>query len=203
LPTSSAPEPGDALLVRSVFGGRVRWCFPHRFVGVDDGRHLLYRGVGAQGKSMWRDPDGRYLERWVSGEPPRDLVWNRGAVLQLVRPGVAHALEVLWDESWNFSGWYVNLQAPLRRTRLGYDIADWALDVFVEPDGTPRWKDEDDFAEAVALGVFDEEQAAAVRAEGERVIAERPWPTGWENWRPPAEWEPLPLPEGWDVVERD
>jgi hypothetical protein len=39
-----------------------------------------------------------------------------------------------------------------------------------------------------------------VRAEGERVIAERPWPTGWEDWRPPRDWTRLPLPEDWDVV---
>ena len=61
---------------------------------------------------------------------------------------------------------------------------DHALDLVIAPDGSWCWKDEDDFAEAQALGVFTVEQAAAVRAEGERVLAARPWPTGWENWRP-------------------
>jgi hypothetical protein len=56
------------------------------------------------------------------------------------------------------------------------------------------------FAQAIELGVFDEEGAAAVRAEGERMIAQRPWPTGWEDWRPPADWHPLPLPDDWHVV---
>jgi hypothetical protein len=50
--------------------------------------------------------------------------------------------------------------------------------------GTWHWEDEDDFAEAQALGVFTPAEAAAVRAEGERVIAARPWPTGLESWRP-------------------
>jgi hypothetical protein len=31
----------------------------------------------------------------------------------------------------------------LRRTRLGFDTRDQALDVVVEPDGTWQWKDED------------------------------------------------------------
>ena len=75
-----------------------------------------------------------------------------------------------------------------------------ALDVWVEPDGTWSWKDEDDFADAQALDVLDEEAAAAIRVEGERVIRERPWPTGWEDWRPDPEWEPPSLPEGWEHV---
>jgi predicted RNA-binding protein associated with RNAse of E/G family len=61
---------------------------------------------------------------------------------------------------------------------------DHALDVIVDPDGTWQWKDEDDLTEAQALGVFTLEQATAIRAEGERVIAAKPWPTGWEDWRP-------------------
>jgi len=55
------------------------------------------------------------------------------------------------------------------------------------------------FAEAVRLGAFTAEQAAAVRAEGERVIAARPWPTGWETWRPPTDWTPLALPSDWET----
>ena len=37
-----------------------------------------------------------------------------------------------------------------------------------EPAGTWAWKDEDDFAEAIALGVLTDAEAAGVRAEGER-----------------------------------
>jgi hypothetical protein len=40
----------------------------------------------------------------------------------------------------------------------------------------------------------------AVRAEGERVLAAWPFPTGWEEFRPDPAW-PLPgLPEGWEHV---
>ncbi|HUZ16052.1 MAG TPA: hypothetical protein VMU72_07705 [Gaiellaceae bacterium] len=59
---------------------------------------------------------------------------------------------------------------------------------------------EDHFAAAVTRGFLGTATAAEIRAEGERVIAERPWPTGWEDWRPPPEWEALPLPEDWHVV---
>jgi hypothetical protein len=191
---------GDPVLLRSVYRGRVRWGFPHHFVGESEECLVLYCQPGNRGVVMGRDEDGRYLERWARGDPPHERTWDRMHVLRLVRPGAAHTIEVCWDESWRPLGWYVNLQAPIRRTALGFDTTDWALDVVVEPDGSWRWKDEDDFAEAQTLGILDAAAAAVVRAEGERVIAERPWPTGWEDWRPPASWTPLPLPPEWDVV---
>ena len=194
-------EHGDPVLLRSIYRGRVRWTFPHRFVADDDGRFALYCEPGNRGKLMKQaSADGRYLGAWARGDAPADWIWERAHVVRLMADGGAHTTEVWWDEDWSFLGWYVNLQAPLCIHGTFFDTTDWALDVVVDPDGTWRWKDEDDLAEAVALGVFDDARAAAVRAEGARVIAERPWPTGWEDWRPPPEWTPLPLPEGWDVV---
>jgi hypothetical protein len=42
--------------------------------------------------------------------------------------------------------------------------------------------------------------ADAAHAEAEHVLDEWPFPTGWEEWRPPPAWTPLQLPEGCDVV---
>jgi uncharacterized protein len=177
-------NPGETIEWRSVYDGRVRWAFPHRVI-EDDGEFLVvYLAPGTNGVTMGRDSDGRYLERWVRGDAPHAHTWIGGGVLKLVRRGDAHTVELFWDEEWNFRGWYVNLQAPITEGDGTVDTTDWALDIVVDPDGTWHWKDEDDFAEAQALGVFTPGEAAAVRAEGERVIAARPWPTGWENWRP-------------------
>lgn len=84
----------------------------------------------------------------------------------------------------------MNLQAPLTLNGSRFDTMDWALDIVI--DGAWHWKDEHHLTEAIELGIFDEETAAQVRAEGERVIATRPWPPGWEDWRPPSQWTPLP-----------
>jgi hypothetical protein len=192
---------GDEVLLRSIYGGRVRWTWPHRFVGThESGRLGIYCRPGNRGKLMKRVAGKGYLEAWVRGDPPFDYTWEQSHVLRFMRPGDAHTVELFWDESWSFRGWYVNLQAPLVVTGTRFDTTDWALDVVVDPDGTWRWKDEDDFAQATELGVFDGIGAETVRAEGERVIAERPWPTGWEDWRPPAAWGPLALPDDWHVV---
>jgi hypothetical protein len=177
-------RPGDVVELRSVYRGRVRWAFPHRVVADDGERFALYLAPGTEGVLLGRSPDGRYLERWISDEEPHAHVWRWHHILALTRRGDAHALWHFWDEDWNFVCWYVQLHAPIVERDGVLDTMDHALDVFVEPDGTWRWKDEDDFAEAQALGVFTPEEASAVRAEGERVIAARPWPTGWEGWRP-------------------
>lgn len=191
-------KPGDTVLFRSVYRGDVRWCFPHHFVEGWDDRFVLYLRPGNRGKLMGHDED--YLVRWASGDPPRDHVWQRHHVLWHIRLGEPHALGLFWSEDWQFTGWYVNLQAPTQLRGGRFDTNDLALDVWIEPDGTWSWKDEADLARAVELGILDGKEALALRAEGERVIAAKPWPTGWEGWRPPPDWEPLPLPEDWHVV---
>jgi hypothetical protein len=175
-------RPGDVVELRSIYRGKARWGFPTTVV-EDDGRQIaLYLAPGAKG--YWIPSEGRYLERWASGDDPDPHEWQWHHVLWLVRRGDAYMLGLFWDESWTFKGWYVNLQIPIAEHDGYVDTMDQALDVVVDPDGTWQWKDEDDLEACVALDIFTAKQAAAVRAEGERVIAARPWPTGWEDWRP-------------------
>jgi len=138
-------------------------------------------------------PDGAVLRipqpewRLVPDEARRDA-------LALIRPGVAHSLWLFFREG-EFECWYVNFEEPARRTEAGFDYADWKLDLIVEPDGRYRWKDEDELEHAAQLGLLD---ADAVWAEAERVLADPPWPTGWEDWRPEPGLPPPRLPAGWD-----
>ena len=192
-------QAGDVVLKRSIYGGNVRWTFPHRVVGEWKGRTGIYCGPGNQGKAMGhRDPD--FMSRWKSDKPPFDTEWQGTHVLRFERAGDAHSVEIFWDLDWQLLGWYVNLQAPSVFNGRCIDTTDHALDVTIEPDGTWAWKDEDDLAEAIELRIWSESEAADIRAEGERVVAAAPWPTGWEDWRPPSAWGPLGLPRDWHVV---
>jgi len=190
---------GEIVLKRSIYRGNVRWTFPHRYVGEWDGRIGIYCGPGNQGKAMRRGPGG-YLKRWMSDAPPFDTTWEQTHVLRFERAGASHSVEIYWDTDWTHTSWYVNLQAPVAVHGALIDTTDWALDLTVQPDGTWAWKDEDELAEAIELGIFDEAAASRVREEGERVLAAAPWPTGWEDWRPPAAWGPLGLQRDWHVV---
>ena len=96
----------------------------------------------------------------------------------------------------------MNLQMPLRRRPGGYDTRDLQLDLVVEPAGSVTWKDEDHLEQALESGLLSADDARLARGEAERVLAEWPFPTGWEDWRPDPGWELPELPAGWDVVER-
>jgi hypothetical protein len=137
-----------------------------------------------------------------------DKMWVWTDVLMLCTPGATHSVYAMWDEGHtNFRCWYINLQDPLRRTPIGFDSMDHILDIVISPDrSTWRWKDEDDFNEAVAIGVYSAQEARAIRAEGERAVElmqanQSPFCDGWERWSPPLGWETPTLPAGWDEIE--
>ncbi len=201
-------KPGDTVVLRGVWRHRL-WCAWAATV-VEDRPDLL--------ALYWRagTPNVAPAVRPV----PRDLLsndirivprtWVDTDVLMLVSPGAAHALYVMWEAGQTrLRCWYADLQEPLRRTPLGFDTMDHLLDIVIRADRSGwRWKDEDEFAEAVALGVYSPEEARAIRAEGERVIAlfeagRPPFCDGWESWSPPAEWRIPTLPEGWDRLDAE
>jgi len=94
-----------------------------------------------------------------------------------------------------FDRWYVNFERYLGRSAIAYDSVDHKLDLVARPDGSIEWKDEDELAHAAGLGLVD---ASEVRADAERVVADPPWPTGWEGFRPEEDWAAPDLPAGWD-----
>jgi hypothetical protein len=118
--------------------------------------------------------------------------------LRLSRRDEPFSVHLFRHPDGSFRGWYVNLERPQRRTTLGFDFEDELLDIWIEAGREPRWLDEDELEEAVRRGIFPAERAAEIRANGERVLAERPWPTGWEDWQPDPRWQVPTLPPGWD-----
>ena len=153
-------------------------------------------------------PDGVQLRLPCDEWRLAEVQWLGHHVLSFAFPDASHAvIAIIVEATKEFLGWYVNLQAPLQPTRLGFDTTDHVLDVLVPPDrSTWTWKDEDELEEAVALGLFSPEDVREFRAEGERAagaIIERkpPFDEPWEEWRPDPAWPQPDLPEGWDRVD--
>lgn len=144
----------------------------------DDGTHLLgwvpvgtpiLKGVLADGRDI------RAAELDQRFRLPRKLIesiWTGTSTLRLLDEH--HWSSVWWffdGTSGAFLGWYVNLEIPLGRTAEGVERCDGVLDIWVEPDRTWQWKDEDELAAAIDAGRLSLGQVASLRAEGLRVAA--------------------------------
>jgi hypothetical protein len=205
---SSVWQRGDVVVVRYELRGAQRGGFgralPLYVIEHTPEQLVTYIAEGTEiAASMLAD--GRGLrdvpleERWVH---PRQTVrqpWERSDVVMIFPPGRPHSLWV-FHEAGRHVGWYVNLETPHRFGETTITMSDGILDLWIPTEtGQAVWKDEDVFEMALKVGRLTRQEAAALRAEGERVIGERPWPTGWENWRPPEGWERPRLPPDWDT----
>ena len=180
---------GDVIVVRHVWRSRVFLAAAHVVVSDDD--DLL---------ATWLAPCAEYKRPAVREELPYeqplvDRRWEPPGVLVVTPTGAAHSI-TLFPEL----GWYVNLQEPLRRTNVGFDTADHLLDLWRSPEGEWRWKDEHELEDAVARGYLTGDDAVSIRAEGERVMTEDAFPTGWEDFEPDPSWPVPQLPAGWEAL---
>jgi hypothetical protein len=163
----------------------------------------IAEGTAFKGNAHW-DFDLPALEQ----EPPLiDYTWTGRRTLVLIETGALSGIYLSWHSDGEFEGWYVNLQEPLRRTRLGFDTADKVLDIVIAPGLTSwRWKDEHDFERAQRSGLIDARRAKQLRREGERMLElmegrEGVFAEGWEDWKPPESWPISALPDGWDRLD--
>ena len=128
-------------------------------------------------------------------------VWHGEGILRIAPNGMPWSVWLFWEPGWQFAGWYINLETPIRRDGRHVYAEDHVLDVWVTPDRTCHRKDEDELAAAVAQGLCSPEDAASVTrnaASAEEVVAswQSPFSDGWEDWRPDPSWTMPPLPDG-------
>jgi hypothetical protein len=122
--------------------------------------------------------------------------------IRLYLAGEAFSVWAFFDDEGRFASWYGNLEAPFVRTEIGIDSLDHALDVVADAKGRWRWKDEEEFARRLELGLDTSRHQVGVRAAGEAFISRLeaqglPFNQGWQTWRPPSDWAPRALPAGW------
>lgn len=195
--------PGDTVVLRGVWKGKLWWASPAQVVRDTPELLALYWPVGTPTRSPIRRPTIRdELENRIELE---DRNWTDNDILSITLSGSAHSIELMWEEhSHKMRCWYVHLQEPLRRTKIGFDTMDQILDIIISPDRSRWiWKDEDEFNEAIVKGLYTGAKAKSIREEGERVIEmvkanAPPFCDGWEKWQPPAEWGIPGFPEGWE-----
>jgi hypothetical protein len=187
-------ETGDTVVIRGVWPQKLWWA----------GAAIVVKDIPELLALYWQAGNPSMVSE--NRTTPHDLLsgkvhlvphkWTDTDVLMLVIPGSSHAIYVMWEAGQpKLRCWYINLQEPLHRTEMGFDTMDHLLDIVISADQSEcHWKDEDEFGEAVAIGVFSPEEARSIRAEGERVLdllqtRQPPFCDGWENWSPPIKME--------------
>jgi predicted RNA-binding protein associated with RNAse of E/G family len=198
-------RPGDAIVLREMWRGRVFEARPATVVEDTSGQTMLFVRAGAL-VAIAVDDKGRQL-RLPEGSWHLELHEVRAfSILSFAWPEIPYSVLFLREPDGRPRGWYVNLQDPLERTPLGFDTVDHALDVVVSTDRTSwSWKDEDELEHAVSQGLFTEANAAEFRRWGEIAVRrlvdrEPPFDEPWEDWEPDPSWPAPQRPEGWDRV---
>jgi predicted RNA-binding protein associated with RNAse of E/G family len=201
---------GQTILRRDIhFDDRITSVATARVVADDASGVLTWTAVGSE--VMRRTTlAGESVRKMTVAEVtavPTMLVpmrWTDTNVLMLTPSGASHSIWWFFDTDGDFLGWYVNLETRSQRWSGGLDMRDLALDIWVEPDRSWQWKDEDEFAERTGhADYWTAAEAAAVRAEGERVIARieagaSPFGGSLTDFKPNPTWEPTILPPTWD-----
>lgn len=191
-------------------GGRVREVRPVTVVADDaDGLVLwlapgtpMIRSVLADGR---RFADAPLHERYTTPVRSRPGEWGGTGIVMIVPPSAAYSVWLFWDAAGEFLGWYGNLEDRHARWSGGIDTADQHLDVWITPDRTAEWRDEDEFAVATGLpGYWSERHVPQIRAVGEELMAraragEPPFDGTWVDFTPDPDWLVPDLPDGWDA----
>lgn len=198
---------GSVAVRRNVFRGKVRSAWPSRVVH-DTGDELTWvcwSGTELTSESShaeaWRTGDHSHrdpLSELASGE------WSLGtSVLQdttlvgFQLPDVWFSVLLFFHPSGELRQWYVNFEQPYRRTLIGFDTCDHMIDLVFTPDGTHRWKDEDEYAQGRQLGLVTDVQHAEIERAKDQAFAMFEQRTGpfderWLSWRLDPDW-PLPI----------
>ena len=135
----------------------------------------------------------------------KDTAWRRD-VLRLMYPGQFFSIWVFWEYSDNgreHTSYYVNMEEPFRRSKVGFDTNDHTLDIVVMPDLSWYWKDLDELSERVGAGVYPIDFAEFVRKKADEIVVRieknlAPFNEGWEKWQPPENYKIPVLRSDWE-----
>jgi hypothetical protein len=198
---------GDELLLRYRYrDGSLQAALPLRVVEDSPTRVVGWLAEGTE-ITYWALDDGTdprsvpLEERFTRELTTARRTWEGGGVLRVILAGRPFQVLHFWGASGDFAGWYVNFEKPTLRTGNRVDTVDWHLDLWIEPDGSTRWKDEDEADAALAAGHLTAEDRATARATGAEILADFEsflLEVGdWRAFEPPTGWASLRLPDDW------
>ncbi|MBM7791340.1 DUF402 domain-containing protein [Tenggerimyces flavus] len=205
-------DPGASIARRDIHHDRVWSVWPCRVLSDTATRLVVARWPGAvgYGNKDWirwlrtGDDTGRKSAIASLADNSWELApwpwqWTTKVISHL--PGKYFSVDVTIPVDGMPLSWYVNFERPFRRTAIGIDTLDLALDLVVAEDLTYAWKDLDEYDRARRLGIIDDTEHQQVEAAREEVVdliehGNGPFTDDWSEWRPSPEWKLPTLPDG-------
>ena len=199
-------SPGEVVVIRDIWNSKIWVALP--MITVQDTPDLLalFRPAGTTSKRRCSLTGGEVTarERKNGSWSLCDFSLNDLELLRLTIPGENYSILLFWTHPLReFKLWYINLEDPQRRTRLGFDYTDRILDLIVEPNLKDwRWDDEGELHEAIELEMISHEKADELYETGGRIrdyiMSGESVFNSWVHWRPDPKWGIPILPDGWD-----
>lgn len=200
-------DTGSAILRRDVYRGKIVSVWSGRVVH-DLGGELAWAAFpGVEMLSR-----ASYVEKLRTGDKSHGLGelaagdWTLASaplqqttILAFQLPDTYFSVMLFFGPDGELRRWYVNFERPYRRTAIGFDTCDLLLDLVIEPDGTYRWKDEDEYQQGRRLGiVHDTDHAEVETARGQALVMFEqrtgPFEEHWVSWRRDPKWTVPTLP---------
>lgn len=208
---------GDSVVLRSVntfaaHGEAVGFAVAGRVLIDDDNLAAVASPLGSAVRrraGIGSGPNGRLVlpEDW-DGSYVEDQ-WFGAPVVRVHPKGSPWSVWRWHDGSDWLPDWYVNLELPWARTRVGFDTQDWTLDVVASTDAegiwSVRYKDEDELSFYANTGHWSEGMRSIIERAGEdatRTALARTFPfdADWSDWIPDPAWPAPELPSEWNLL---
>jgi protein associated with RNAse G/E len=204
-------KPGDVISWRGIYRERIWHVQPTLLVKDSPEEVVLTLLPGTECIAEENYPKGKNSgnRRWNFKDRDWHLAkytWQTNRLLLILGPEKYYSTILFWNhESNEFLCYYINFQLPFQRTHSGVDTLDLDLDLIINPDFTYKWKDRDDYQNAIEHEIIFPEWVQGIEVAKQEIfdrLAKRQYPFDgfWLNWRPDPDWSPPTLPENWDKI---
>lgn len=167
---------------RDVFDGRLWTASPYRVLSANESAATvtLWPGVATLAATEFiesvRTGDEAIREQalaTIASGAYRlgEWVWRWNSVVTELVSGRWFTVGRMYGPDGTFRCWYVNFERPPTWRGDGWDTFDLLVDLVVEPDGSRRWKDEDEYAQGRRLGLVTDSEHSAVQTAREEAVA--------------------------------
>ncbi|MGE5464307.1 MAG: DUF402 domain-containing protein [Syntrophothermus sp.] len=204
-------RPGDVIAWRGIYRERIWHVQPTILIRDSPEEIVLALLPGTECIAEETYPQGKKngQRRWDFVDHDWQLAkytWQTNRVLLLFEPQNFYSIMLFWNHtSHEFLSYYVNFQLPFRRHQTAVDTLDLELDLVIHPDFSYKWKDEDDYQQAMTHGLILPEWSSAIESASDKVLERLekrnyPFDGSWRDWMPDPSWLPPRLPENWDKI---